>query len=165
MPESVPDAPRMADWYEAYNAAQAEDYRQRVAAQQQREQGDGPYLGAAGCAACHAEIHAGWKATLHADALARLEDHGKDRDPECVGCHSVGFLETGGFLDRFLTPGLADVQCESCHGAGRAHATSAGQMPTPRSGIPTEQMCRRCHVPGHSPGFELESYLDQLAHP
>lgn len=165
MPESVPDAPRLAAWYEAYNAAQAEDYRQRVAAQQEREQGEGPYLGAAGCAGCHADIHAAWQGTVHADALARLEENGKDRDPDCVGCHSVGFLEPGGFLDRYLTPGLADVQCESCHGAGRAHAEAAGQVPTPRSATPAEQICRRCHVPGHSPGFELDAYRARLAHP
>lgn len=165
MPESVPDAPRLAAWYAAYNAAQADDYQRRVAAQREREQGDGPYLGAAGCAGCHADIHAAWQRTVHADALARLEEHGKDRDPECVGCHSVGFLEPGGFLDRYLTPGLADVQCEGCHGAGRAHAEAAGQTPTPRSGTTVEQICRRCHVPGHSPGFEPEGYRNRLAHP
>ena len=165
MPAEVGDAPRMAGWYRDYNDAQEADYHAQVAARQDREQSAGPYIGAAACAGCHGAAHEAWQASAHSSALERLVDRGKAHDPECVGCHSVGFLEPGGFLDRYLTPGLAGVQCESCHGGARAHVETAGQASPQGSDRDSGRMCARCHVPGHSPAFELDGYLRRLAHP
>ncbi|SVD31664.1 uncharacterized protein METZ01_LOCUS384518 [marine metagenome] len=33
----------------------------------------------------------------------------KDRSPECLFCHTTGYVRPFGYLDQTATPGLADV--------------------------------------------------------
>ncbi|GAB4242662.1 MAG: hypothetical protein OHK0028_21240 [Deltaproteobacteria bacterium] len=64
----------------------------------------------------------------------------------CIGCHSVGFDPgTRGVVEH-------SVGCESCHGAGAAHAAKPGRgnivnpkrLPEDRA----EEICASCHVRG-----------------
>lgn len=120
----------------------------------------GPYMGVAGCAGCHRPFVESWKNTRHAGAFNALEKAGKSRDPECVKCHSVGFGEEGGFYSVSVTPGLADVQCEACHGPGREHLSDFNRPLRPV----TEQVCLRCHTKGNSPDFDFPLYLERIKH-
>ena len=73
---------------------------------------------------CHSNKHATWSATLHAGALDTLAAIGQNANPACLPCHTVGFGETGGFIDEATTPGLAGVQCEHCHGGASEHVAN-----------------------------------------
>lgn len=81
----------------------------------------GKFVGAAVCVTCHSRTHNNWSETLHARALDSLEAIGQGTNAACLGCHTVGFGQSGGFVDRATTDALAGVGCESCHGAARDH--------------------------------------------
>ncbi|MGD8570864.1 MAG: multiheme c-type cytochrome [Gammaproteobacteria bacterium] len=164
MPESVPEAPRMADWYKAYNAEVKEDYQRRVAIRKQQESGDSPFAGEEQCKQCHAKQHKVWQNSEHAIAFEDLEIVQKSFDPVCIQCHVVGFNQAGGFVDISLTPHLMNVQCENCHGAGKQHVTSGGQKPVANHDWPKAKMCGQCHVQKHSPSFKIDQYWPKIAH-
>lgn len=114
----------------------------------------GKYLGSAKCGECHRDFHTNWSATLHARALESLESINQGSNAECLGCHTVGFGEPGGFKDRATTNALAGVGCESCHGPGRDHVENI----IDRSRDPvvdiSANVCGRCHTGEHHPNFE-----------
>ncbi|MCH7905722.1 MAG: hypothetical protein IH944_14295 [Armatimonadetes bacterium] len=123
---------------------------------------EGPeFAGTAACATCHSASADVWKMSAHAAALKTLEREGHDRDPECISCHVVGMQSVMGFRTRTTTPDLANVGCESCHGAGRQHATSPMQISMPKSGV---ESCLPCHVPEHSPEFDFDEYWKLIQH-
>jgi len=117
------------------------------------------YLGAERCAECHQPFVESWKKTKHASAISSLEHAGKSFDPECVICHTVGFGE-GGFYSMEATPGLANVQCEVCHGPGREHLAD---FEKPLNAI-TESVCLKCHTRDTSPDFSYKNYLEKVKH-
>jgi len=129
MPAGTPKADRLSGWYDAYNAALKADYQKRVAARETIDNGGSPYRGAAACQDCHQTEFTAWNGSLHAAAHGKLVAAGKAFDPGCLGCHTVGFMEPGGFLDTALTGHLVGVQCESCHGAAGVHVDSEGETP------------------------------------
>ncbi len=106
---------------------------------------DSPYVGAEACQACHADYYAAWHATKHATALNRLnaDDRAGGR---CVRCHATGSPEQ--LAAEGADPSLPGVQCEACHGPGRAHDESA-QAGAPQAGsivkTPAERNCVQCH--------------------
>lgn len=164
MPPSVPDATRMNAWYDEYNAMLEQDYLKRVEIRKLRESGASNFSGEASCKACHPEQHEVWLQSEHASAYEHLESINKAFDPNCVACHTVGFNKPGGFLDKLITPHLAAVQCESCHGEGTAHVQSAGRQPPANRLWTKEQMCAQCHVKDHSPSFTIDAYWPKIAH-
>jgi hypothetical protein len=116
----------------------------------------GQYVGSKTCSDCHAEISQLWSKTPHAKAYDSLLDSGQQGLPACLQCHVVGYGETGGFLDKELTPELTGVQCESCHGPGKRHIDAPDDMHNiTRS--PTEKDCRTCHTMGQDPHFDFHS--------
>ena len=164
MPGSVPDAPRMAAWYDEYNAKVKEDYLKRVELRKQRESGESPFMGEEQCKTCHPKQHKIWQESEHAIAFEDLEIVKKSFDPTCIKCHVVGFNKPGGFVDINITSHLINVQCENCHGAGKEHAKSSGQKPVANKNWPREKMCAQCHVPKHSPSFDVKKYWPKIAH-
>ena len=165
LPDTIANAPRLDSWYADYNEALKQDYLDRVAKRKTMQDGKSPYLGEQKCKVCHIDQHEKWSQSEHAKAFAKLEAVGKEFDSHCVGCHVVGFLQPGGYLDLGLSSHLTGVQCENCHGGARKHAAKAGQVPTPNKGMSKEQICGQCHVREHSPSFNLETYWPQVAHP
>jgi hypothetical protein len=92
--------------------------------------------------------------------MQTLIDKKADFNPECVGCHVVGFKKKGGFLDRTTTSTLANVQCESCHGPGARHVKNS-HAPYGNAG---KSSCMPCHTHENSPSFEFESYWARIRH-
>lgn len=119
------------------------------------------YAGSAKCASCHASAAKAWRASDHAHALATLEKDGHDRDPDCVSCHVDGLASTKGFRSRTQTPNLAHVGCESCHGAGAAHAAAPKKFRFAKVG---SRICTSCHTVDQSPGFDFATYWRRIAH-
>jgi len=164
LPKSVGDAPRMAAWYEEYNATVKEQYEKSVVLRKALETGEGPFAGEQQCHSCHQQEYAAWAKSRHAQAFYTLQDVRKAFDPNCIICHTVGFDKRGGFIDPDTTPLLMHVQCESCHGAAREHAGSGGVSPVANADWSNVRICGQCHTQPHSPGFNFDTYWPKIAH-
>lgn len=119
------------------------------------------FSGSPRCGSCHAKAETVWKSSQHSHALATLENEGNGRDPDCVSCHVTGLNLTTGFRDRASTPSLANVGCESCHGAGESHSVNASLVKMPKVG---EASCIGCHNVSHSPAFDFLTYWRKISH-
>ncbi len=164
LPPEVGDAERMEPWYTEYNAKVKEAYEARTEIMKARRQGASPYAGEKVCQACHSEAYKIWYDSRHAEAFYALQDVNKAFDPDCIGCHTVGFEQAGGFIDPDVTPELLHVQCESCHGPAKAHADTAGKTPVANQGWTRDKICGQCHVQKHSPDFDFAGYWPKIAH-
>lgn len=164
MPPEVADDAALKPWYDQFSDAVRTSYEQKVALRKKLETGISPFVGEETCQSCHQTEHAVWNDSLHSNAFAKLEQVNKAFDPSCIQCHVVGFETEGGFIDPDSTPQLMNVQCENCHGAGRAHAESQGREPLAHAGWQAQQMCQQCHVQKHSPSFKFENYWPRIQH-
>ena len=116
------------------------------------------YSGEELCSVCHEQPHETWTLTKHAYAFETLVEHGADRDPECLPCHTVGWGKTGGFDPKLRQEHLRGVQCESCHGRGGPH-----QSPEfAKAGY--ESVCLGCHTAEHSLHFVFGERLPLVSH-
>ncbi|MFT5679098.1 MAG: hypothetical protein ACI8RZ_000002 [Myxococcota bacterium] len=115
------------------------------------------YASSGRCISCHSSEMARWVVTDHATAWQSLLTRQATDNPECIGCHSTGFGEPGGFgeLTSVNVRKYKAVQCESCHGPMRGHPEDDAIHAVPV----TEGTCVRCHDPANSPDFEFETYL------
>ncbi len=122
------------------------------------------FVGADACRECHLNYYQAWSTTKHARALDKLS--GSDRSSgKCVRCHVT---DTAAMLTASNdNPKFPNVQCEACHGAGRAHveAAKAGSPATARTDTLTEKSCTRCHNE-ESPNYKTFIYaaLVSLVH-
>ncbi len=113
----------------------------------------GPFVGAARCQPCHANIHQNWGQTLHAGAMDALQAVGHADDPNCLPCHTTGLGEQGGFVDLATTAALAGVQCESCHGPAGPHVMNVTDAAL-RPPVPVaSEVCGKCHTTDTYPQF------------
>ena len=119
-----------------------------------------PFSGAAACQKCHADIDAQWKGTAHAHAFDVLTAQSRGYDLDCTPCHTTGFYERGGFERLAVTPDLANVQCESCHGNGSDHVADPKQK-TPGD---APAACRNCHTVQQTPDFEFGAFWARIRH-
>lgn len=117
------------------------------------------YSGSDACAVCHEKEADTWLLTRHGHAFDTLVKHAADANPECVGCHVVGFGQAGGYTISPRTPDFENVGCESCHGRGGPHLSpgfvTAGNY---------EPVCLTCHDQKHSLGFQYGSFLPKVSH-
>ena len=120
------------------------------------------YLGSGSCKSCHEYEYEKWSQKAHAGAYSTLEKVGSQYDPECVGCHVVGFDYDTGFATEDQTPHLKDVGCEVCHGPGSEHVMSEGQEKTTMPQL----SCTDCHTPEHSTGYagNEKEFFEKIKH-
>lgn len=164
MPQTVEDAARLNDWYSLYSQKIEENYQKEVEVGQAQQRGESPYAGAKVCKTCHQSEYDVWKKSQHSKAYRSLSNVNKSFDPACISCHVVGYRKPGGFIASHLTKNLKNVQCESCHGAGTAHAKSQGVMPLGNSHLSKKEVCAQCHIQKHSPSFQLNDYWLKVKH-
>lgn len=119
------------------------------------------FVGSDACQRCHEDAYAFWKKTKHAKAWATLEEQGKHFDLTCVGCHTVGYQQAGGFCRLKDVGALKDVGCESCHGAGSIHVDDS-EPSSITLAVPSDTCMGMCHVPDHSDSFVYEKYLLEI---
>lgn len=117
------------------------------------------YSGSEVCSVCHEQQDQTWRLTSHATAYDTLVRHGSESDPECVGCHVVGYGEEGGFEISPRTAPLENVGCESCHGRGGPHLS-----PDFVHEANYATACESCHDIKHSLGFEYAKFMPRISH-
>jgi len=134
---------------------------------EQPDTGGGVFLGSDACRTCHAAAYARWRSTGHAGDFAGLLA-GDRRVSACLRCHVTGYGDRLGYRVGVEGLDLENVGCEACHGPGADHGRSAYPelVPTLTGGEcpPCEinRICRLCHTPERSPGFDLEHALSQI---
>jgi len=116
------------------------------------------------CAVCHTMEAAAWKFTERSVAFDSLVTRGADHDPKCVGCHVVGFGAAGGFSEAGRQQHLENVGCETCHGQGGGHLTPRPKTAGGAGAVDYRSVCRGCHDPQHSLGFDYETFLPKVSH-
>jgi hypothetical protein len=118
------------------------------------------------CGKCHKAEYDQWLTTRHAHAYASIKRVGRQDDPECILCHTMGLGRKGGFVSMAETPDLGRVTCQACHGFTCAECPRAvGKDPKrdPRIAI-ASRMCMSCHGPIQSPKFDFYVYKPQIVH-
>ncbi len=142
----------------------------------------GKYVGSQKCQSCHEDEYRIWLRSGHANAWKSLTDVAhppRDYDPECVGCHVVGwdglqrFPYVDGFVTATKTPKLLNVGCENCHGPGERHiaaelgddeATMEKIRAGMRLGSAVKTTCYSCHDADNSPEFDFDRYYPLIDH-
>lgn len=114
----------------------------------------GKFVGSTRCGDCHSRTHDDWSLTLHAGALETLEEIGQGTNGECLACHTVGWGEEGGFVNRATTNDLAGVGCETCHGPSRDHAENVEDVSLRPPIDISADVCGQCHTGEHHPNTE-----------
>ncbi len=118
------------------------------------------YTGSGRCAECHQDAFATWERSGHARAFRALVDAHQDFNPECVGCHTIGFRKPEGFVSAAATPQLINVGCESCHGPSARHPEA-----NPQGFVRSDTAsCVTCHTRDNSPDFDPAIYIPKVRH-
>jgi hypothetical protein len=149
------------------NDKDTEDYYGRMRMQYARYSTDPaqprepkPFVTTDKCVECHAKETQSWEASPHAKALDALKKDHREHDPDCLSCHTTGYKLKGGFTSVEMTPELADVQCEACHGPGVIHS----RRPAKGFGFIMQSTCTQCHDRAHSPKFDYDVYKIRAMH-
>lgn len=135
------------------------------------------YAGANRCALCHKAQFDQWKSSRHAKAIASLRDKKMEYNPDCLRCHVVDFRKAGGFTDLMVTPHLANVQCESCHGPAQKHVVEEQQIAkmskqqrevtkrAAKMNVKTNaEFCVQCHDQANDPNFDFARDIKLVDH-
>jgi hypothetical protein len=126
------------------------------------------YVGNEACRACHAAAFTVYDQMRHARAWATLQSAGKICDLGCIGCHTVGYEQPGGFCRVADAEQWKNVGCESCHGPGQGHVKSPTNRKawSARFGKNSDpKTCTACHNPEHSDQFDFAAYLPKILGP
>jgi hypothetical protein len=124
------------------------------------------YAGSQACASCHPSATRAWSESGHAHAFATLVQAGADADPNCIGCHTVGFRTPTGYRRAMQGAKLVDVGCESCHGPGSQHVaerTSGGEALFRFRPLASGD-CQKCHHGEFSRPFDYEQFWPLVKH-
>ncbi|NOZ22457.1 MAG: hypothetical protein GXP25_15355 [Planctomycetes bacterium] len=127
------------------------------------------YVSAEDCRECHMKAYQVWEGSAHAHAFATLTAKKYEFDRDCLVCHVVGLGAPDGYRSKKLTPHLANVQCENCHGRGKKHGehyrrTKKKEAEGAALRAPTRARCFRCHEKERSPNFAYDAYWRKIEH-
>ena len=124
------------------------------------------YAGTAACVSCHRAAAKIWEQTGHSRAFASLAAKKAEADPNCLGCHTVGFGTASGYQRQLQGSRLASVGCESCHGPGSLHVEQrlAGKDATFKFRPLGAGDCKQCHHGEFSPPFDWDACWPKIKH-
>jgi len=118
------------------------------------------------CGKCHEPQYKQWLSTRHAHAFATIKRVGRQEDPECILCHTMGYGRQNGFFSMEETPGLGSVTCQACHPVTSQHGSPGEKIDAkfnPRTFIDA-RLCLNCHGLIQSPDFDYYAYRPKIAH-
>ncbi len=161
-----PDDPVLAEivkaFEEEYRTIQKELYAKEMLRGSQASSGaQNIYLGIGACHRCHTDAFETYTRTAHARAYETLASQFMHRDSNCIGCHSTGYGEPGGFSGARVIGSmvdLVDVQCESCHGPGAEHSRDGSYLRK------AAKSCTKCHDQEQDPNFDFAEAWQKIAH-
>jgi len=110
------------------------------------------------CRKCHEDVWETLRESPHQAAFTTLARKGQAQSPECLVCHTTGYLYKGGYDDKPPANRLKNVQCEACHGYGTEHARGGDWAAQARAS------CIECHDAENSPDFDYDTYWAKVAH-
>lgn len=163
MPNTLDDHSSMNEWYKQYTQAIKNNYLADSENRHKLESRIKSYATHNACLSCHSKSHSIWLKSSHANAFQSLVNVNKTFDPECLSCHTLGMQTTGGFISNSITPELANVQCESCHGKALHHVRT-NAMPEIHKPESLKAICLKCHTHSNSPDFDFLTYWKKIAH-
>jgi len=120
------------------------------------------YEPAEACGKCHEPEFKQWQTTAHARAYEPIRKAGRQDDPECLMCHTMGFARKGGFESMAKTPALGRVTCQACHVVNSDHHEK-GKKAEPRIFL-SSRWCMSCHGMVQSPKFDYFTYEPRIRH-
>lgn len=124
------------------------------------------FIGSAKCAECHEkEYNTFQQHSKKSQSWKNVSVMAAKLTPEelqnCYTCHTTGYGR-GGFVDYATSPHLADVGCETCHGAGAAHAENGDPSLITRK--PDAKTCQTCHDATRIRSFKRAPLMYSGAH-
>ncbi len=124
------------------------------------------YIGSEHCITCHPSAAKVWQASAHAHGWETLVARDADADPNCIGCHSVGFGAPSGYRREFKSSKLVNIGCESCHGPGSQHVEQRRAGFADRDHFRTLGAgdCQKCHHGEFSRPFEWDRFWPTVRH-
>ena len=130
---------------------------------------EGPTVGSQACRSCHKSTHKSWSRSPHAKAMKRLSTE-EQQGSDCLKCHATpkNFGPSPSAVAEDYRVDEA-VGCESCHGAGAAHANAPTKDNIVGLGescpeCVIEAVCTSCHTPKWDPSWELKTRLEAAKH-
>lgn len=124
------------------------------------------YVGSERCIECHQSAGEVWAKSGHARAFHTLVERQADADPNCIGCHTVGFRTATGYRREFAGSKMTNVGCESCHGPGSLHVKryeeNAAVDFTFRPLAAGD--CKQCHYGEFSRPFDWDEFWPHIKH-
>ncbi len=112
-------------------------------------QSQSTFVGVDKCKGCHPSEMKDFESRKFSKAWSVLVMRGKDKDGECLKCHSTGYGQPTGFVSEEATPHLKYKQCEACHGPGSLHVNSPGDeagKTAMKAYVKDNDVCIKCHV-------------------
>jgi hypothetical protein len=153
MTSAIPDDPDTAALIAGYREQMAKTAESAASRAVTRpEEAPVHFTGPAMCRDCHRARHLFWRATPHSRAFSTLGARNAAGDPDCLPCHTTGYLQPTGFAPATPRSYLRGVQCESCHGVGSLHGTLPESYRLVKT--PPASMCLTCHTPDRDPRFD-----------
>lgn len=157
--DGSPEDPAMLERVEAFKV-KLEEFRMAARGPYQPTKGSDKeaFLSDRECRKCHMDVWEKLRESPHQAAFTTLARKGQAQSPECLVCHTTGYLYKGGYDDRPPANRLKNVQCEACHGYGTEHARDGEWVAKARAS------CVECHDAENSPEFDYETYWAKIAH-
>jgi hypothetical protein len=121
------------------------------------------YDTAESCKKCHPQEFDAWAKTRHARAFESIRRTGRQDDPECILCHTLGYGRKGGFTSMKDTPAFGRVTCQACHIVAADHKDKVVKAPEPNIYI-NSRLCMSCHGVVQSPKFDYFTYKPRIVH-
>jgi len=115
------------------------------------------FLGERACMSCHEDAWKSYVSSGHRTAFATIRNKGQSNEPECLSCHTTGYMYKNGFSETAQV-NLQNVQCEACHGYGTEHARDGKWV------AQAKDSCVVCHDKDNSPEFDYATYWEKIKH-